>query len=128
MSLTRTLTSVGAITIGLAVSGCGGGSDVLTRAEYASQANAICAPAIEAMDAEVIPVVTEMAHDIGEDDADPVRLQDLYAALIEPAAAARETASDMLRELRDLNAPSDIRDDVVGLWTDIGSVGPLGDR
>ena len=112
------LVTVAATVAGLAA--CGSGNDAtIPRADYQERANAICGPAIDAMDDIVQPAIEANLATMGSEPFDPEQLQTFYRTLIEPTDRAGNLIDEMLAALRKLPRPDEHADDFQELWADI---------
>ena len=99
---------------------CGSRNEgTIQLADYQERANAICAPAIAAMNDVVQPVIETNLATMGTEPFDPTDLQQFYRTLIAPTDRAGDLIDDMLDTLRQLPRPDEHADDFEMLWADI---------
>lgn len=94
------------------------GDSGVERDDYARGANAVCADAVDRMDALIAPVFTSYLPTIGEEPTDE-ELMGLYARFVELEPELRNIPRAMVTDLLDLDRPSE-SDDFVAHWTEIG--------
>jgi hypothetical protein len=91
----------------------------IALADYAARVQAVCAPAIGAMNGTVQPVIESTLAAMGEEPFDGTELQQFYRTLIEPTDQAGELIDDMLDTLRGLPQPDEHAEDFKQLWDDL---------
>jgi hypothetical protein len=120
---TRAVRLAVATTAGIMV-GCssdGTTTDTIGLADYQGQANAICAPAVGAMNSIVQPVIEGTLATMGSEPFSPAELQRFYQALIAPTDQARARIEAMLDALQRLAPPDQDGPDYAQLWDDIAA-------
>jgi hypothetical protein len=91
----------------------------IALADYTARVQAICAPAIGAMNGTVQPVIESTLAAMGEEPFDGTKLQQFYGTLIEPTDQAGDLIDDMLDSLRGLPPPHEHAEDFEQLWDDL---------
>jgi hypothetical protein len=91
----------------------------ITLADYTDRVQAVCAPAIGAMNGTVEPIIESTLTAMGEEPFDGTELQQFYRTLIEPSDRAGELIDDMLDTLRGLPQPDEHAEDFEQLWDDL---------
>ena len=101
------LVPVGALIVGLvAVAGCGGGDDELTKAEFLKQGNAICAKGNKEINQAANKVFTS------KQEPSQAQLNKFAENTLIPSVQGQ------VDDLRDLNPPSELDDQVSSLLDD----------
>lgn len=114
----RRLTAAAMATVTWAA--CGSSAkDTIPLAVYQHRANAICGPAVEAMNDFIQPAIEATLAQLGPEPFDVSELQRFYRALSEPTHAAGEVIDDMLEALAGLPQPDAHADQFEQLWSDI---------
>jgi len=75
-------------------------TDQITRVEWVSRANAICAEAVEQIDASVTPAIEAYLAFLGDEPYTDQQLMGFYTELLPVADSSSRTFDDMLTELR----------------------------